>query len=150
MEQTEWVMPLKDGTVVKIPSDKMANINKKIANRESINIADRTILFTDIASGPKLYVPEPLEPDVVEGAAKAFNSPIVNEYGEVVCVWVKETVSANRWNKYYSQFSCYYKLGNSYDNVVIAYRIPVHNLLVSAEKCNPSEVQTLELKLANS
>lgn len=154
MEQSkEWVLPLRDGTVIKIPANKVAGVIKKIDAKQPIHVADRVVLYQDIASGPQEYTPPPLDPELQIAAALAFGDPVINALGEVTCVWIKETVSAERWNKYYSQFACYYRLGNSYDSVVIAYRIPVHYAQMvgtSVEKCNPIEIQQLETKLANS
>lgn len=151
MKQTEWVLPLRDGTVVKIPPAKVAHITKLIEDKAPIRMEGRLILYQDIESGPKEYAPPDLEPELLEGAALAFGSPIVTAHGEIKCVWVKETVSATRWNKYYSQFANYFKLGNSYDSIVVAYRLPMHMLsTISVEKCNESEAQQLEIKLANS
>jgi hypothetical protein len=151
MEQTEWVMPLRDGTEVKIPANKVSNINKKIENKEPIYVANRTVMPYELAGGPRLHIPEVADPDLLTQAAVAFGEPVLNDNGEVQCIWVKETVSTKRWNSYYSQFANYYKLGNSYDDVVVAYRLPVHLAVDnSLTKCNPPEVQTLESKLANS
>lgn len=150
MEQQEWVLPLRDGTTIKIPPSKVANINKLVEAKEPIRIEGRLVLYQELAGGPRLYVPDPIEPGLLEDYAKATGTPVLNTLGEVECDWIKETVSANRWNKYYSQFASYFKLGNSYESVVIAYRIPKHLVQNSHEKCTITEVQQLEIKLANS
>jgi hypothetical protein len=148
MEQSHWVLPLKDGTDINIPDTKITDINKKLANREPITTADRTILWQDIAGGPRRYEPTPIDADLQEQVAIAFNDPALNEYEEVKCIWVKEIVSATRWNKYYASFPNYYKLGNHYDNVQMAYRLPVHMLSTDVEKCTPDEAASLQLRLA--
>jgi hypothetical protein len=147
---SHWVLPLRDGTTVDIPPDKVANINKKIENKEPIKVEDRLILYQDLAGGPRKYTPPEIEPGLVEQAAIAFNEPVINDQGEVQSVWVKQVVSANQWNKYYAQFASYFKLGNHYDSVLVAYRLPIHSLSPDVEKCTPIEMQQLEIKLANS
>lgn len=147
MEQTHWVLPLKDGTEIKIPLNKISDINKKLANREPITTPGRTVLWQDIAGGPRRYEPVPAGSDLAEQAAIAFNEPILSDNNEVRCTWVKEQVSANRWNKYYANFPNYYKLGNSYDNVVMAYRLPIHMVDNTVDKCTPSESDELQHRL---
>jgi hypothetical protein len=149
MEQTEWVLPLRDGTKIKIPANKLARINEKIANKEAIITGDRTVLYADLAGGPQRYQPEIPAPELLAQAAVAFGAPMLTSSGAVQCVWIKQTVSAQQWNKYYSQFATYHKLGNSYDSVVVAYRMPQHLVDNLTEKCNLTEVQSLETKLGN-
>lgn len=146
----QWILPLKDGSHVFIPEDKIQDINKKLESRQPIKAADRTILFQDIESGPKRYIEPEADPDLAQAAAIAFNEPMLDDDGNVKCVWVKQSVSTDRWNKYYSNFSNYYKLGKKYEKVVIAYRLPVHMWTTDVEKCIPTEITDLENRLATA
>lgn len=148
MDQTPWILPLNDGTFVTIPADKVKDINTKISRREPITTKERTILYADLAGGPRKYEPTQAAPSLEEQALIAFNEPVMVE-GEVKVVWVKQQVSSSRWNKYYANFSTYFKLGNNYDSVIFAYRLPVHNVDKSVEKCTPAEIEELEKRLAS-
>ncbi len=154
MDQTRWVLTLRDGTIIDIPANKIADINKKIQRKEPIKTDDRLILYQDIASGPKKYEPPVIEPDYVEQAAIAFNEPIYDPNGNIKCVWVKQEVSANRWNKYYASFASFFKLYYTSDHVTVAYRLPIHELptglYTGVQKCTPDEIRQLENKLVNS
>lgn len=147
MEQDYWVLPLKDGTEIKIPAEKISDINKKLENREPIRTATRTLLWQDIAGGPRQYTPPELEPGLAEEVAVVFDDPIL-QGDEVACVWVKDDVRADRWNKYYANFAAYHKLSNFGDQVTFAYRLPIHMFSTTVQKCTPDEVIYLQNRVA--
>lgn len=147
MEQDYWVLPLKDGTELKIPAAKVKDINIRLDNKQPIKAENRTVLWQDIASGPRKYTPLIVNSGLAEQAAVVFNEPMLSDDNEVRCVWVKEEATTDRWNKYYANFAGYHKLSSGGDRITIAYRLPIHSVDSTTLKCTPDESKFLQSKL---
>lgn len=141
-----WILAIKDdfgGHRIKIAPDKVQHLNTLMDNNQPIKTPVGTYMRHQILSFNP-YQPPPIQPSLAEAAAIAFGDPLITEAGEVLCAWVKEPVSAGSWNKYYSHFAAYQKIGAQGDKVMIAYRLPVHMCGPGVEKCSQVEAQACE------
>lgn len=138
-----WDLTLRDGTVIRIPPDKAPMIQSKIARKDPITMRTRSIPFSDIQRfeiSDKPYGQQHL----IEDAARAFNEPVLNEDGSIVCKWVRKIVTQNKWEKYYSAHPGYKKLGDENGMAIVAFRLPVHEIDVNLTSyCTEEEVGRL-------
>lgn len=120
-----WEIVLWDDEVIPVKPDNVEFVQKKIATGEgAINTKERSITvknIKDFRETSKLYTDQKL----IEGAAQAFNQPIV-ENGNIVGKWVKKTVTKREYDKYYLAIPAYKKVGGSESRITIAWRQPVH------------------------
>jgi hypothetical protein len=81
---------------------------------------------------------------LIEEAAGVFGEPLHNPDGSMVCRWVKKGVTQDRWNKYYSPNVAYKKLGEENSMVIIAFRLPVHEInQLNTPYCTEQEVNRI-------
>jgi hypothetical protein len=145
MNDFYWDLTLKDGTVLQIPPESTALVQRKIANREAITLKTRSVLYSEILSFNKGDTPFGQQ-NLLEEASVAFNEPIINPDESIACRWVKKTVTNDRYNKYYGLHGgVYRKLNNSEGMVDIAFKLPLHMVNLSlVAHCTKEEVQQLE------
>lgn len=139
-----WNLVLKDGTSIEIPPSFVPVVQKRMANKDAINLKTRSIPYSEIKGFEQSEKPFSQQPLLSE-VAQAFNEPVVNPDGSIACQWVKKHVTQDRWNKYYSASGSYKKLGDEGGMVIMAWFQPIHSIDVNKMTiCNETETQTLE------
>jgi len=145
-----WFIELYSGEIIKVKPEPI-NINriqKMLSSQQgAITTPTRSIIVKDIKDfriSEERYTDQKL----LEETAQAFDEPVLNPDGSVICRWVKKSVPRRRWDTYYRfQSSC--KLlydGESF--VVIAFFIPVHQINHQfVQELTPDEERQLSVKV---
>ena len=138
-----WDLTLRDGTVVEIPPAGVDVVKRRMASGQTINTKTMSIPPNEIKSfrqTERIHTEQPL----LEAAAAAFDSPVYNEDGDIKVRWVKKSVPADRYNRFYSASPGYRKLGNDNGMVVVAFRLPVHQIDINkVSYCSDDEIRQL-------
>jgi hypothetical protein len=133
-----------------IPPNAVDEVKRKWDAGEPIHTTRGSVPARDIRSfepSDKPYGDQKL----LQAAAKAFNEPVVNTvedrgitYESVEAEWVKQVVTQRKWDKYYSGIPSYHKLADEGAYVVMAFRLPVHQVDERrTPKCSEQEVKSL-------
>jgi hypothetical protein len=140
-----WELILKDDSVIELPPAAAPVVQKRMANRDVINLKTRSIPYSEIKEfrqSDKQFG-QPL----LEAAAQAFREPIffdVNGEQVMEAKWVKKSVSQKSYEKGYSGIPAYRKLGEDNGRVVIGFRLPVHEIdMTKVTPCTDAEVESL-------
>lgn len=145
MSDFYWQLTLKDGTVFDVPPTAVSVIQKRIKNREPINLKSRTVLYAEIQhfqKSERRFSSQRL----LDSAAQAFREPLINEDESIVSRWVKKEVSNDRWQKYYAPQG-YKRLSGDSERTVIAFRLPVHQIdTAELSYCSDDDIKTLTSK----
>lgn len=80
---------------------------------------------------------------LIEDVARAFNEPMFDENGAMLCKWVKVNVTRNKYDKgLYA--NGYKRLDENNGIITLAFRKPVHEINpVETPVCNEDEVRQL-------
>lgn len=121
-----WQLKLRDGTVYDIPPKAVEVVNKRMANRDAINLRTATIPYAQIESFEQTGKKH-TDNKLLEEASRAFNEPILE--GEDIRVkWVKSSVSRAKWDKHYSNIPGYRLLSSEGGMLEMAFKLPVHQI----------------------
>jgi hypothetical protein len=83
---------------------------------------------------------------LLEAAAQAFDEPLINDDGSMICRWVKKQVTNREYNKHYAAVPAYRKLTEQNGLVTVAFFLPIHEAdLDKVDYCEDSEVRKLQL-----
>lgn len=137
-----WNLVLKDGTSIEVPPSAAPTIQKRMANKDAINLRTRSIPYSEIKGFEQSDKPFSAQP-ILSEVAQAFNEPIINPDGSVACQWVKKQVTQDRWHKHYA--NTYYKLADEGGMVVMAWFQPIHDIDVNKMTiCTDEEAEKLD------
>ena len=134
-----WEIVEHDGTITKIPPDKVEVVQRRWDNKEPIHATTRSIPASQIKKFRITGEPYSSQP-LLEEAARAFNEPIETEDG-IQVKWVKKFVPQQ--SKLLATPS-YRSLGQENGMTVVAFRLPVHLIdLNKVTVCTDDEVNSL-------
>jgi hypothetical protein len=129
MSQFYWELEIYDGKsteVIQVRPESAALIQSKIGRQEDINTSSRTVMYRNIKDfriSDKPYI----EQKLLEDVAVAFNEPVFSD-GSIVSRWVKKSVPARKYEAYYRFNPAYRKLREEDNHIVIAFRLPIHQI----------------------
>lgn len=146
-----WELVLKDDTVIEIPPAFVPTVQRRMGNKEVVNLRTRSIPYSEIKDfhiSDKRFGAIPLLDEV----AQAFKEPsyfTVHENGidyEIMeGKWVKQTVTISKWEKYYSAMASYHKLDDNGTHVSMGFMKAMHEIDPSVTPyCSPDEVEKLD------
>jgi len=145
MSEYYWELITKDGTCIEIPPSGIDVVKKRMGNHDPINTRTQVIPYAQIEHFRITSKPYSAQ-NLLEEVAQAFNDPIHNEDGSIVCRWVKKEVTQDRWNKYYSPLG-YKRIGGEGGITTVAMRLPVHLIDTNETPyCSDEEVHKLTRK----
>lgn len=143
MNDFYWELILHDGTRHEIPPDKVEVVKRRMNNREAINLSTAMIPFAQIQTFRLTDKPYSVQP-LIDAVAQAFNDPQIADDGAIKAQWVKKKVTNDKWNRYYGANPAYRKLGDEAGMVVIAFRLPIHQIdITQVAYCDVEEVRRL-------
>lgn len=135
-----------DGTVHYIPPEAVETVQRRWDAGQPIHLKKSGVSVApgqikSFRRGSRPYGEQPL----LEAAAQAFNEPVFNEDGSIVCRWVKKAVPQYQYNKYYAALPAYKRLDDDGATVTVALFLPVHQIDVTKlAYCSDDEVRELE------
>lgn len=110
---------------------------------EPIHFPDMTIPAHQIVEFRRTS--RPYGQPLLDAAAQAFNEEMTNPDGSIVFRWVKKNVTSREYNKSYRGLPAYRRLGEENGMVVVAWRLPVHEIDVrSMSYCDENEINVLQ------
>lgn len=120
-----WEIVLKDGTTVDVVPSAVATVRSRWDEKKPIHFEHFSVNPYDIDDFRETSKPhgQPL----IEAAAQAFNEEMVNPDGSVVVRWVKKHVTTAEANRLL-QIPSYRKIQDDRGMVVVAFRVPVHEI----------------------
>lgn len=139
-----WELVTKDDSRYEIPPEVVPVVQRRIGNKDPINLSTASIPYGDIKHFRITDKPFG-EQLVLEAAARAFNQPIINDDGSIVCRWVKKSVPHQLYGKHYAHLQGYHHLSDDGNMVVIAFKVAAHD--VSPDRvayCTVDEIRELE------
>jgi hypothetical protein len=154
-QQYYWLLTLKDGEQIKVKPDAVEAIKQRYAKKEPLVTGQRVIPFSemkDFGITSEIYNPRALNSPnkLEEDAARAFNEPMLNPDGSVICRWVKKDVPRNKWDNYYSKMTSYELVSQDDSWITMASFTPVHSINEQEwNDCTEDEVIRLEQKRKN-
>ncbi len=138
-----WELIQFDGTRLEIPPSMVDIIKKRMTDGQPINTRNMTIPVNQIKFfriTDKVFTDQVLLGEV----AQAFNEPVLTEEGDIVCRWVKKTVTQTSWDKYYAPHG-YKKLADINGMITVALRLPLHQInQLATPYCTEEEIKLLE------
>lgn len=146
-----WELILKDGDIIEVSPPAVPVIQKRISNKDPVNLRTRVIPFSEIKEFRLTSKPFGQQP-LLEAAAQAFNEPMYFEmetpYGYTEQVmeakWVKKRVTQQEYTTYYGKSPGYQKVGDDNGLVWVGFRLPVHDIDVNrVDYCSPEEEKRL-------
>jgi hypothetical protein len=138
-----WELITKDGERYEIPPDAVEVVQRRMGNKEVINLSTASIPFSEIKHFRVTAKPFGQQP-LLEAAAQAFNEPMLNPDGSMIVRWVKCSVPRRLYDKHYAHIPSYRKLGDDGTAVVIAFRLPIHSIDVNkVTECTENELTDL-------
>ena len=145
-----WEIITYNGEVHHVRRRNVKTIQSAIKNQvKHIEVNGETIAVGDIRlfRQSDKVVTETSVPKLADGMNKT-GSPMINpETGGVWAQWVKTYVTSRKWDSYYASSPGYYRLGGDGNNVIAAYRRPMHHgeeLPDHVFKCDFKEAELLE------
>lgn len=144
-----WELILKDGDVIEIPPAGAPVVQKRMGNKDPINLRTRTIPFSEIKAFQQTS--KPFGQPLLEAAAQAFDEPMEFEVDgllgkETVLEgkWVKKRVTNSEYTNHYSKIPAYRSLGSEGGMAVVAFMLPIHQIDLSEQSyCTDDEVKKL-------
>lgn len=146
-----WELILKDGEEIEIPPLAVEVVQRRLGNKDTINLKTRSIPFSEIKIFQQTSKPYGEQP-LLDAAAQAFKDPIyvetVSPLGRkeeaIKGQFVKKKVTRREFNKYYAKLPSYRKLEDNGNFIEVAWLMPVHEIDVSKMNyCTPDEVELL-------
>lgn len=138
-----WELITYDDEHIKVKPENVEFVQNKLSSGEGfIRTPDRSInvkMIKDFIETSKVYSDQKL----LEEAHTAFKEPLYTEDGAVVARYVKKTVSAREFTKYYSHFPAYRRLETHDNSVTIAWRVPVDLITDDMEELTPDDERRL-------
>lgn len=122
-----WEIIQFDGTVTEIPPEFVDIVRRKMERNEPISTTNMTIPANQIKTfrqTSKLFGQQ----NLLEGAAQAFNTPIMTEDKSMEMRFVKKPVTPAEWNKHYSGIPAYEKLPNENGMIMVGFWLPTHQI----------------------
>lgn len=139
---TYWHIELYSGEIIKVSPDveKIARIQKLIASQTgAITTPTRSIIVKDIKDF-RLSDEPYTDQKLLEDGAQAFKQALFDDTGSVVSRWVKKSVPRRRYETFYRFNSAYKVLIQDERFVVVAFRLPVHQIdNAIVQELNPIE-----------
>jgi hypothetical protein len=138
-----WELIQHDGTRLEIPPNHVDTIKKRMTDGLPINTRSMTIPVNQVKYFRLTDKPFQTQ-NLLAEVAHAFNEPVVDEDGSIVCRWVKKQVTQQSFVKYYAP-NGYRRLQDDGTMVTIAYRSPIHQIdQLSTPYCTVNEISQLE------
>lgn len=146
-----WQLTLRDGEQVKVKPENVPLIKQKMDSGGNIHTATRSIPVDQIrgfAETDEQYVDsKQLESgDLLEGAAQAFHEPMI-EGDSIMVKWVKKSVPMSLWTKHYSNVPAYKRIADDGNRVMVAFRLPVHQISSLVQECTPEDLKSTSSQL---
>lgn len=145
MSDYYWELAQYDGTVTPIPPEAVDAVKRRWDAGQPIHLSKSGISIpaSQIKSFRQSTRPAN-QPALLESAAAAFNEPVLNPDGSVVCRWVKKVVPQHQY-KYYGAHAAYKKLAEDGATVTVAMFLPVETIdLNKVDYCSAEETAQLE------
>lgn len=142
MSEFFWEIITKDGEVIDISPAGAPIIQKRLTNKDPINLKNQTIPFSEIKAFRETTKPYGIP--LLEGVAQAFRAPEFNENGEIAARWVKQRIPYREWAKHYSLVPGYKQLESDGSSVMIAFRKAMHEVNTAVTPyCTDQEIDML-------
>lgn len=128
--ETYWHLETWDKEIIKVkPDPKTVKYIQELMNKGegSIMTPTRSIAvksIKDFRLSDEPYTDQKL----LEEASQAFNEPVLNQSGNVESRFVKKSVPRRRWDNHYRFISAYRLLSQNEASIMIAFRLPVHQI----------------------
>lgn len=140
-----WELVLRDDTTVELAPQSVPVVQKRMANKDAINLKNRSIPYSEIKDFRQ--TDKPYGQPLLEAAAQAFNEPIWNPDGSMAVTWVKKSVSQKSYDKLYGGIPSYRKLDDDNGRAVVAFRVAIHDVdTTTTIPCNQDEINRLTSK----
>lgn len=144
-----WELVEKDGTRHNIPPQAVDVVNKKMVAHDPIPLRTGTVPYAQIEHFRQTNKPYGVK--LLDDASRAFKEPVYQktvqngiEYTSVVCDWVKKPVTQREWDSYYAKSPSYRNLGSEGNMVMVAFRVPIHEIdTIATTICTPEEIKKL-------
>lgn len=137
-----WELILKDGTRYEIPPAGVAVVDRRMKDRDAVKLNTATVPYSEIKYFRQTN--KPYGQDLLDAAAQAFDEPVENRDGSMVIQWVKKPVTQREYATYYSSIPAYHKVGTENSMVMVAFRLPIHQIDTSlVQPCSPDEISRL-------
>lgn len=137
-----WELVLRDDTTVEITPQAVPIVQKRMSNKDAINLKTRSIPYSEIKEFRQ--TDKPYGQPLIEAAAQAFKEPIFNEDGSMVVNWVKKSVNQKSYAKQYAGIPAYRKLSEDGGRVMVAFRVAVQDIDISkVSPCTEQEIEQL-------
>ncbi len=141
MTEYYWALTQWDGTVTQIPPSAVDQVQRRWDQGMPIHTSNGSISSKDIKS----FAPSEsfTNQRLIEGAAKAFNAPIITDLG-VKARWIKKTIPEKIYHKYYAGIPAYHRLDSNSSEITIAFRLPIHAInSQNTQECTQKEIDML-------
>lgn len=133
----------RDPKSLMIPPSAVQSIQRRWDNNQPIHTSQGDVAPSQIKS----FEPtdKPFNPPLlIAEVARAFNEPILDDDGDVVCKWVKKTMPTNLYTRYYAMSHGYHKLGDQNGMTIVALFLPVHQIDPTVlQDCTEEEIRRL-------
>lgn len=139
----EWELTTKDGRKLPVAAEKASIVKRRWEEKQPIHFANESINYHDIVSFNKTKR-RPVDVPLLEGAAVAFDEPIVTEDG-IKTRWVKMAVSQREFATHYSKSPGYKNLGSEDGIQTVAFQQPIHQMTSNVELCTEDELRQLTM-----
>lgn len=144
MNEYYWELVTKDDTVYQIPPAVVEVVQRRMGNKDPINLSTASIPFSEIKKFQQTDKPYGQQP-LLEAAAQAFREPVYNPDGSMASRWVKKNVPNQQYTKHYSHIPAYRSLGIENGMVVVAFRLPIHEInMEKVQYCTDNELTSLK------
>lgn len=141
-----WELMQHDGTRIEIPPSGVEVVKRRMEAGDPIHTRTAVIPVNQI----KFFriTDKPFQQErLLEDVARVFRDPQINEDGSISSRWVKKHVTNDRFNRHYSQIPAYRSLGEDNGMVMIAFKLPIHDIdLEHVQYCSDDEVIRLTSK----
>jgi hypothetical protein len=138
-----WEIVVRDGSTVEIVPSAVGVIRKRWDEGKPIHLPNQTIPAHQIVDFRETA--KPYGQPLLEAAAQAFNEPMENPDGSTIVRWVKKPVTQRDYTKMYSAIPAYRSLGEDRGMVLVAFRLPIHEIdIQKVSYCTDEEIARLE------
>ncbi len=138
-----WELAQRDGTLLDIPPNLVPEIKKRMDSGQVIHTNSMSIPISEVKYFRQTEKPYSTVP-LIEAAARAFREPMYAQDGSIKVKWVKKEVPGRVFAKRYSQIPAYRKLDEEGGMVMVAFKLPIHQIDHSLlQECTTEEVREL-------
>lgn len=121
-----WELTLFDGSTIDIPPEAVPTVKAKWKNGEPIDTDVMMVPANQIKSFRQTSKPYGQQA-LSDGAARAFNTPVLSEDGSIVMQYVSKLVSPAEWNKL-AGIPAYANLGTENGLIKAGFWLPVNQV----------------------